>query len=157
MIAKITISFVVPAGYSPGDYARLCGNGGSGAVDYNNPIDNADYDLFPNGAGIYGFGRAPFGSFRFGRGHSMNALGFGRLPFGRFPFGHGSALITADYRVDQCGDYKFGFACYDSLGNLHAGTPEETTVNVHIAPAAPTGLIKQSYNKTTDILTLTAA
>ncbi|RKY04554.1 MAG: hypothetical protein DRP66_11585, partial [Planctomycetota bacterium] len=115
---KITLQFVVPAGFIKGDYARLYSDAGAGIIDYDTPVDNRLYDLFPAGAGIYGFGHAPFGRFRFGHGHAMRAIGFGRLPFGRFPFGHGSAQITATHKVAaECGDYKYAFRTYDAAGN----------------------------------------
>lgn len=147
MPAIVTIEFVVPAGYEAGDYAKLCGNGGSGAIDWDNPLDNSIYELLPNGSGIYGFGHAPFGHHRFGHGHSMRTAGFGRLPFGHHPFGHGTAVIRAQNKVVECGDYKYGLACYDKLGNVHSGTPDEETVVVHIAPEPPTGLKKFSYSE----------
>jgi len=154
----ITIQFAVPAGYLNGDYARLCGNGGSGDIDWNNPLTEEIFDLFPRGCGIYGFGHAPWGHFRFGHGYSTSTQGFGHLPWGNFPFGYGTALITATCQVEGCGTYKFGFACYDKLGNVHEGTPEEVTQAIHVAPAAPiTGLKKNSYNKTTDVLILDEA
>ena len=157
MKVLITVQFVVPVGHIPGDYARLHGNGGSGSIDWNNPATNEVFDLFPNGAGIYGWGHAPWGHFRWGHGHSMRTLGWGHLPWGHFPWGHGSAMIKATYEAAGCGEYKFGFACYDKAGNLHEGTPEQTTVHVHIAPDAPTGLKKNSYDKGTDVLILDAA
>lgn len=154
MSALIIIQFVVPVGYEPGDYARLHGNNGEGDIDWNSPLTEEIFDLFPNGAGIYGWGHAPWGHFRWGHAHSMRTPGWGHLPWGRFPWGHGTAVITARHIVNTCGAYKFGFACYDKSGNLHEGTPDEATVDVHIAPPAPTGLKKNSYNKTTDILVL---
>jgi len=157
MTALITVQFVVPAGHVPGDYARLHGNGGSGDIDWDTPATNAVYDLFPSGAGIYGWGHAPWGHYRWGHGHSMRTLGWGHLPWGHYPWGHGSALIAATYEASACGEYKFGFACYDKAGNLHEGAPEEVAVHVHIAPDAPTGLKKSSYNKDTDVLVLDAA
>ena len=157
MSAMITIEFVVPAGYQQGDYAQLHGNGGDGNVDWNNPLTDEFNNLFPDGAGVYGWGHAPWGHFRWGHGHSMNCLGWGHLPWGHFPWGHGSGEITAKHQVDSCGTYKFGLACYDELGNPHTGTPEEATVNVHIAPLAPSGLKKNSYDKETDILVLDVA
>ncbi len=157
MPATVTVQLVVPAGYAPGDYLQLHGDGGDGSIDWNTPVSNRSYDLFPGGAGIYGFGIAPFGRHRFGSSHSMSAPGFGRLPFGRFPFGHGTAVITARHRVLTCDTYKFAFAAYDAAGNQHTGTPGEVSVNVQIPPDAPTGLKKNSYNKTTDVLTLDAA
>lgn len=156
MVAQITIRFVVPAGYRPGDYARLHGDGGSGEIDWDAPLDNFDSQLFADG-GICGFGLAPFGRHRFGRAHSDSSSGFGRLPFGRYPFGHGTSVLCFRAEVDYCGDYLFALACYDEAGNVHSGSPEELEVPVHIAPPAPTGLVKSSYDKTTDVLILTVA
>lgn len=157
MTASITVEFAVPVGYIQGDYAKLFGNSGSGAIDFNNPLDNSIYELFPQGSGLYGFGHAPFGHFRWGHGHSMRTAGFGHLPFGHFPFGHGTAVIRAKVKVTECGAYKFAFGCYDLSGNVHVGTPDEVEVHVHIAPEAPTGLKKLSYDKATDILILEEA
>jgi hypothetical protein len=156
MAAIITIRFCVPPGHEAGDYARLHGNGGSGAIDWDNPISNQIFDLFPKGAGIYGYGHAPWGHSRWGHAHSMGTAGWGHMPWGHFPWGHGTAVITAQYRATECGEYKFAFKCYDELGNAHEGTPDEVTVDVHIAPPAPTGLKKVSYDKATDFLILEA-
>jgi len=157
MKAQITIEFVVPAGYQPGDYARLFGNGGDGNIDWNNPVNNEVFELFGDGAGIYGWGHAPWGHFAWGHAHSVKTPGWGHMPWGHFPWGYGTAVIYAQLTINECGDYKFGFKCYDSLGNLHTGTPTEVQAVIHIAPDAPTGLKKSSYNKTTDILILEAA
>jgi len=157
MSAIVTLQFVVSIGYADGDYVVLHGNGGSGEIDWETPLSTHQYDLFPDGAGIYGFGLAPFGRHRFGRAQSRSSPGFGRLPFGRHPFGLGTSVITITHKVDYCGDYKFALACYDAAGNLHEGSPVELDVPIHIAPPAPTGLVKHSYDKDTDILMLDAA
>ena len=157
MSGMITVKHFVPAGYRHGDYARLHGNGGDGPVDWNNPVSEEIYDLFPNGAGVFGFGLAPFGHFRWGRAHSMRCSGWGLLPWGRFPWGHGTGVVRATCQVERCGVYKFGFACYDELGNAHEGTPDEVTVEVHVSPDAPAGLAKNSYDKNTDVLVLDVA
>lgn len=157
MTASITIKFSVPIGYIPGDYAMLFSNGGAGDIDWNSPVNAAVYPLFPNGAGLLGFGHAPFGHHRFGHGHDQLTAGFGHAPFGHTPFGHGTAIIEASVRVTECGSYTYAFGCYDAAGNLHQGSPEEATANVHIASPPPTRLTKDSYNKTTDVLTLDAA
>ena len=135
MSAIITIQFTVGPDYRPGDYAHLHGNSGSGAIDWNTPLNNEVFDLFPDGAGLAGYGHAPYG---------------------HYPYGHGAVTIEADVEVASCGSYIFGFACYDAAGNAHSGTPEETTVEVHTAPAAPTALKFNAYNKTTDVLILDA-
>lgn len=156
MSAKITISFCVPAGYQPGDYAHLHGDDASGVIDWDTPLDNTIYDLFPNGSGIFGFGLQPFGQTPFGLPWAARVAGYGLLPFGLYPFGLGTAVIVATHVVDVCGSYKFAFACYDSIGNLHEGALEEISVVVHTAPPAPTGLRKVSYDPDTDILVLEA-
>jgi len=155
--AKITIRFIVPAGYSDTDYAQLHGNGGSGAIDWDTPLNTRDYDLFPGGAGIFGWGGAPWGHFRWGHSHAMQTPGWGFQPWGRFPWGHGTGIIEATVTVHYCGDYKFALACYDQAGNGHEGSPQELEVTIHIAPPTPTGLTKTSYDKDTDILVLDAA
>ncbi len=157
MTAMVTIEFVVPTGYVEGDYALLCGNNGSDVIDWNNPLADDKLPLFPNGGGIFGWGHAPWGNFRWGHAHAMRVPGWGHLPWGHFPWGYGTAIVTVEYEVDSCGVYRFGLACYDSLGNAHTGTPDEVELGIDIAPEAPAGLAKNSYNKDTDVLVLNAA
>ncbi len=147
MKAIVTILWAIPTGYQPGDYARLYGNGGAGDIDYNTPLTNEKFDLFPDGGGLLGFGLAPFGNFPFGRGVAARCPGFGCLPFGSFPFGHGTTLIKAQLTINQCGEYKFAFKVFDKAGNANSGTPQELTADIHLAPPAPSGLKKISYNK----------
>ncbi len=151
---RVTVKFVVPAGYSQGDYCVLYSNGGSGSVDTQ--VSGIEHGLFARG-GIYGFGKTPFGKSRFGKGLSLGTVGFGKNPFGKGCFGHGSAEVSESVDITDCGSWLFSFYCYDEFGNIHTGTPEELAVIVHMAPDAPDGLTKTSYNKTTDILILSAA
>lgn len=144
----------------PGDYALLYGNGGSGDIDYDTPLLNGrKFNLFPMDGGIFGFGQVPFGGTPFGQPFSsrMSGSGFGLMPFGLHPFGLASAIISAGLIVTECGSYKFAFKCFDKLGNVNVGAPEEIEVEVHTAPPAPAGLRKVSYDKDTDILILEAA
>ena len=157
MSARITIRHTVGLGHESGDYAQLHGNSGSGNIDWVDPVSNQKIAMFPNGSGNYGFGHAPWGHFPFGHLYSSRTDGFGHLPWGHFPWGHGSVEISASDKAHQCGEYKYAFACYDSIGNLHEGTPDEVTLHIHIPPNAPTGLKKNSYDKATDVLILDAA
>lgn len=154
MRALVTVQHVVPSGCHPDDYLMLHSNDGSGEIDWGTPVSDARYPMFPNGIGIYGFGRAPFGNHRFGKSHSMRTPGFGHMPFGRHPFGHGSAIITAKVEVDGCGNHSFAFAAYDKAGNLHSGTPDQVDVPIHLQPDPPQRLIKNSYDKDADVLIL---
>jgi len=157
MSARITISFTVPIGHRPGDYAQLHGNGGLGDIEWDTPVNNERQDLFPGGAGIFGYGHAPYGHFRYGHAHSTGTVGYGHNSYGHFPYGHGATELTFHADVTVCGSYKFGVKCFDAAGNAHDGTPDIETLDIHIAPSAPTGLKLNDYNKTTDILTLDAA
>jgi len=153
----VKIQFAVPAGYVPGDWANLHTNGGAGDIDWDTPATNERFELFPGGGGMYGFGHTPFGHSPFGHGLSVRCPGFGHLPFGHYPFGHGTAVILARYPVSDCGDWKFGFKVYDALGNPHTGSPGLAELTVHVAPASPAGLKKNSYNSETNVLTLDVA
>jgi len=145
--AIITLQFTVGLGYRPGDYAMLVGNGGSGEIDYDNPLTSERFELFPDGAGIYGWGHAPWGHFGWGHAWSINMPGWGH-----FPWGHGAVTIKARVTVFECGNYKLAFKCYDVQGNEHVGTPDVAEFAIHIAPDAPLGLKKHSYNKDTKVL-----
>lgn len=68
--------------------------------------------------------------------------------------GDDAPVVTARIVVDDCGDYKFGFAVYDSLGNPHEGTPDEESEEIHVAADPPDGLAPESYNADTDMLVL---
>jgi len=150
----VTITATVGLEYDPGDYAKLCWNGGSGDVDYDEPVDDTKIKLFGDNGGFYGFGEGPFGEYEFGDVYAPGVPGFGESPFGDYAFGYGSITISATKKISDCGDYKFGFAVYDSLGNLHSGVPGEVSLAVHVVPDKPKGLSKVSYDKNTDILVL---
>ncbi|MFA5554905.1 MAG: hypothetical protein WCZ89_02315 [Phycisphaerae bacterium] len=144
MAKIITISFAVPFGYRPGDYAVLYSNAGDGDIDWDNPASE-HLPLFPNGAGIHGWGYAPWGYFSWGYAQSRLCEGWGYLPWGHFPWGYGTAVIFARYRAEQCGDYQFAFKLFDELGNPQSGDSGIAQAEVHIPPQPVTGLVKTSY------------
>lgn len=154
MPARLSLSFVVPAGVTPGDRARLFANGGKGAIDWNTPVTNESIDLFANGAGLYGFGLAPWGRFAWGRALSIQTQGFGYLPWGFFSWGLGGVQITRLIEVADCGDWLAAFGLYDALGNASSLTPGSAAAAIHIQPAAPEGLKKDAYNPISGELTL---
>lgn len=157
MRAKVTIQFRSGGPYKPGDYVVLFGNGGSGDIDYDTPL-SADLPLYPDGVGVYGFYRQPWGNFPWGHGSFRGfGDGFYHQPWGHFPWNYGSVPISASVVVSGCGSFKFAFKAYDSLGNPQADPCEEITAKIHIAPDAPSGLEKKSYNKETKVLVLDAA
>lgn len=141
----ITISFAVPFGYEPGDYVMLYSNNGNGDIDFDVPVSPQRYPLFPNGAGIHGWGYAPWGYFPWGYAQSRLCDGWGFLPWGYFPWGYGTALIHAKYFPISCGNYKFAFKAFDSLNNPQTGQSGIAQTEIHIAPPAVAGLKKLSY------------
>jgi len=144
-------------GYQKGDYARLYGNGGSGEIDYDNPLTNEFFDLFLNGVGIYGCYETPCYDTPCYEPWASGGGGCYTQPCYVSPCYYTTTIISVSVDVAFCGDYKFALKVFDKLGNENAGTPEEVEVNVHTAPPPPTGLKKNSYNSTTDILVLDAA
>jgi len=146
MPARLILSFVVPAGVTPGDRARLYANGGQGSLDWDTPITGESIDLYPGGAGVYGFGLAPWGRFAWGRAMTFQTQGFGLLPWGRFAWGFGGVVITRAIEIADCGDWLAAFQLFDALGNISSQTPGQAAAAIHIAPAIPDGLKKESYN-----------
>ncbi|RKY05776.1 MAG: hypothetical protein DRP56_08610 [Planctomycetota bacterium] len=154
-IGVVTVKFAVPLGHLPGDYCVLHANNGAGAIDWDTPFSTKQTPLFPGGSGNYGFGMAPFAMSPFAMPYGKNLRrGFATCPFAMSPFGLGAVVITERVPVSDCGDWIFGVKCYDKLGNEHTGTPNTVAAPVHVAPAVPAGLKKDSYDKATDILTL---
>ena len=151
---RVTLQFPVPAGYSPGDYCRLFGNGGSGDIDFDTPLNNFIYPTHPNHRGLMGYGNAPYGAYPYGSIAAVDVLGYGCAPYGAYPYGLGCIVIEAVIEVDDCGYYKFAFGAFDAAGNAHAGDPAETAREIHVAPEAPAGLKAESYNTETDQLTV---
>lgn len=145
MSARITILWSVPPGYQPGDYARLYGNNGSGDIDYDSPLTNNKFDLFPQRGGLLGWYHMPWYHFPWYYGQASRCSGWYHLPWYHFPWYYGAALLKHEMLVDFCGDYKFAFKVFDKCGNENTGTPEEVEISVHIAPPAPTGLKKGTY------------
>ena len=125
--AKITLEVTAPLTYAAGDYAYFYGNGGSGSIDYSKPLA-AKIEL-----------AAP-------------ANDFARYPWRSQAWPDITLTVTASI----CGNYKFALKCFDALGNPQPAAVEELTVPIHIAPAAPSGLKKNSYDPVTGVLALDA-
>ena len=154
MPTKVTIKYPVDIGYCNGDCCYLYTNGGSGDIDYDNPVSGR-LPLFRNRGGIFGFGHAPFGHGRFGKPFASRCGGFGHLPFGCGPFGLGTGIVEAVYYAAVCGDYKFAFKVFDAAGNATDGSgQQELETEVHVRPARPDPLTAASYTPETNVLTL---
>jgi len=157
MSATITLEYTVSTGHTEGDYAQIFGNGGSGDISWIEPLSAEKLSMFPGSAGNFGWGHLPWGHFRWGHGQSQRTPGWGNLPWGQFPWGHGAVTITNKQTVNECGEYKYAFGCFDEIGNPHEGTPQEVTMHIHIAPPEPPRLKKNDYDKVTGVLILNTA
>lgn len=155
--AIVTIQFVVSPDHRPGDYALLHSNGGAGDIDWETPLRATHIDLFPGGAGIFGWRHLPWRHFPWRHGMSVGTPGWRHLPWRHFPWRHGATVVTTTDRVTACGTYKYGLAAYDAAGNAHAGAPDEVELEIHVAPPKASRLKKTSYDKSTDTLILEVA
>lgn len=152
---NIAIDFRVPSGMTRGDYVRLFGNGGSGAVNYTTPLDSSRYDLFRGDSGLFGWSKGRWGHHTWGRQDARGVNGWGKLKWGDFGWGYGAAEINIVRQEQSPATYIYAFQAYDTAGNLDTGTPDEEAALVCPLPKRPLALKRNSYNSTTDVITFT--
>jgi hypothetical protein len=105
-------------------------NGGSGEIDYENPIGGGRiWACLQDKAG---FGLARFGEGDFGR-EWAGGVGFGRGGFGLGEFGVDADVIEWGSPVLEAGTYRFGVKVFDETGNESAASE---TGDVTVIPAA---------------------
>ncbi len=153
----VTIRWAVADGFVPGDYVELHHNSGSGAVDYDNPADGREIQLFPHGTGNVGYGWGFYGHTRYGHSTSYDCTGYGHLSYGNHNYGHGATLLQVRFVCTVSGTWTFAFVAYDEIDNDDVGTPGEVSVVMCLTPEQPSPLIGTVYNSTTDVLTMIPA
>jgi hypothetical protein len=132
--------------------ARVYSDGGSGAIDYENPVSREDIQVWPSWQDKFGFGLGEFGEDDFGYDGSA-AIGFGQGAFGEGEFGFDADKINWVSGALETGRYKFGVKVRDRFGMVIDG--EETGEITVIRTAQPAeGLKVESYDKTEDRLVL---
>ena len=132
--------------------AQVCSDGGSGEIDYDNPVGKEDIQLWPSWQDKMGFGLSWFGEGDFGYEGSV-AVGFGKGLFGEGEFGFDADEISWESSELETGKHKFAVKVTDRFGqDSDAQETGEITVIRRATPAE--GLEVGSYDKEEDRLVL---
>jgi len=132
--------------------AQVYSDGGSGEIDYENPVSKEDIQLWPSWQDKVGFGLSWFGEGDFGYEGSA-AVGFGRGLFGEGEFGFDADEISWESGELETGKHKFAVKVTDRFGqDSDAQETGQITVIRRATPAE--GLEVGSYDKAEDRLVL---
>lgn len=137
--------------YRAGDAFDVFGNGGSGAIDFLNPLTSRKLMLWPESAER--------------RGHLLDGHLTMKHLDGIRPDGHLDGihlndrfLMPAGARLVEVGRYVFGrfdhaVRLYDRFGNTHVQTPVTLSTVINSSPSAPERLTAQSHDAGSDQMT----
>jgi hypothetical protein len=149
---RVEISFLRGQNLPVGSAAQVYFNGGSGEIDYGNPINHSPVRIWPARQDKSGLGMSRFGLGDFGY-DSAAAVGFGKGNFGRGQFGLDADTIKWVSRFLEKGVYKFAVKVADEAGNESIGD-ETGEVMVSPAPRPAVDVDVFSFNKQTNELVL---
>jgi len=116
---RVEISFLRQQNLPTGSAAKVYFDGGSGEIDYENPINDSPIRIWPAWQDKSGLGMSRFGLGDFGY-DSAAAVGFGKGSFGRGQFGSDADTIEWISRPLERGVYKFAVKVIDAAGNESA-------------------------------------
>jgi len=134
--------------------AQVYSDGGSGQIDYDNPVAKEDIQLWPAWQEKCGFGLSQFGRSDFGFDGSA-AVGFGRGFFGEGEFGFDADRICWESGELETGQHKFAVRVTDRFELVSDGEQSETGQVAVIRTAQPAeNLEAVSYNKEQNKLVL---
>jgi len=134
-----------------GAIARVYCDGGSGQIDYQNPVGEP-IRIWAAWQDKAGFGMSRFGSSDFGY-DSAAAVGFGAGNFGDGQFGLDADTIEWTSPPLTAGVYKFAVKVFDQAGN-ESSVSETGPVTVTPAARPVEGLSIYSFDKQTNQLVL---
>lgn len=113
---------------------NVYGDGGTGQIDYDAPVNETPIPIWPCPQDKAGFGMACFGDGDFGW-DAAAAVGFGKGCFGYGQFGLDADAIEWIGPLLAEGAYRFGVKAIDTAGNLSAAC--ETAPLTVVPPARP--------------------
>lgn len=132
--------------------AQVYSDEASGEIDYENPVNREDIQLWPSWQDKYGFGLGRFGEGDFGYDGAA-AVGFGKGAFGEGEFGFDADEINWISGELETGKYRFAVKITDRFGQ--AGDAQETDEITVIRPARPAEKLEvDSYDNAEDRLVL---
>jgi len=148
---RVRISLLRSQNLPIGATAQIYFDGGSGEINYDNPLNDSPIRIWPSRQDKAGFGMSRFGASDFGRDCAA-AVGFGKGSFGNGQFGLDANTLEWVSASLQAGVYKFTLKVTDEAGN----ESNSETVQVTVIPAArPAEQVSiSSFDKQTNQLVL---
>ncbi len=132
--------------------ALVYSGGGTGQIDYSNPINKFPIRIWPAWQDKAGFGMSKFGASDFGYDCAAD-LGFGQGFFGQMWFGSDSDAIEWTSEPLPTGVYKFAVKVFDEQNReIAASETDEIAVTSAAKPAESLKIV--SFNKQTNQLVL---
>lgn len=141
---RVRIVLLRDQGLAADAVADIYFDGGTGTVNYDEPLNESPIRIWNNCEDKAGFGMSRFGNSDFGYDGSA-AVGFGRGIFGNEPFGFGADTIEWVSPVLADGVYKFGIIVRDVYGNQSVAN-ESDSVTVTRAARPTCGLTIAEYD-----------
>jgi len=119
------------------------GDGCTGTIDYDTPINSRAIEAWPDGEARGGWGIGPWGSGPWGV--AARGVGWGRGMWGFGAWGFGRQAIHHTLGDVDDGAYKLAVVGYDKADNRI--TPATTTATIVVAadPEPPTELLATAY------------
>jgi len=152
---RVRISMLRSQDLPPGATAKIYFDGGTGEIDYENPLTDTPVNLWSAWQDKSGFGMSRFGVSDFGY-DSAAAVGFGRGSFGNGKFGLDADTIEWTSPPMETGVYKFAVVVIDEKDN-QSSVSETATVTVTPAARPAERLEIASFDKQANELVLKIA
>jgi hypothetical protein len=142
---RVKISMLRDQNLPIGATAHIYSDGGSGEIDYANPLNDLPVRVWPAWQDKGGFGMSRFGTSDFGFDGSA-AVGFGKGVFGKGSFGIDADVCEWISPPLETGVYKFAIKVTDGAGS--EGEAIETGQLTVIPGAQPAGRMSiSSFDK----------
>jgi len=149
---RVRITFLRGQDLPIGSVGQVYFDNGTGEIDYDNPLNDLPFRIWPVWQDKAGFGMSKFGFSDFGY-DSAAAVGFGRGCFGHGQFGLDADALEWLSEPIEAGVYKFAIILIDKAGNKSSGS-ETTEVTVTPAARPAEQLSIFSFDKETNELIL---
>ncbi len=153
--ARVRLVFLRSQDLPVGAALNIYFDGGTGQIDYDEPLNETPIPIWPCPQDKAGFGMSRFGESDFGW-DAAAAVGFGKGCFGRGRFGIDADAIEWISPLLASGTYRFGVRVVDEAGNRSAAI--KTKALTVVAPARPAARLGvASFDDETGRLTLSVS
>lgn len=153
--ARVRLAFLRSQNLPPGTALSVYFDGGTGQIDYDEPLNETPIPIWLCPQDKAGFGMSRFGEGDFGW-DAAAAVGFGKGCFGCGPFGLDADAVEWISPRLASGTYRFGVKVVDEAGNRSAAV--ETGPLAVVAPARPAARLGlASFDAATGRITLSVS